>query len=170
LQVELLLVSPPAVQFGYCRALEAVSVSPDALALIVSWVGRHQVVRRRFPETETGFWQVVHLKEWTLLRLQGHRSFEIVVHQCGVPAVDGGLQQQGPKVEVAGVKPAQRVWSDSDHQIAVGVAYGVNHGAGVVVADGILTSEYLYAVVIDEGVGVLDGFHVVTREQFASMS
>ena len=53
---------------------------------------------------------------------------------------------------------------------AVGVAYGVNHGADVVVTDGILASEYLYAVVIDEGVGVLDGFHVVTREQFASMS
>ena len=39
---------------------------------------------------------------------------------------------------------------------AVGVAYGVNHGADV-----ILTSEHLHAVVIDEGVGVLDGFHVV---------
>ena len=71
LQVEILLVSPPAVQFGYCRALEAVSVSPDALALIVSWVGGHQVVGRRFPETKTGFWQVGHLKEWTLLRVQG---------------------------------------------------------------------------------------------------
>ena len=55
--------------------LKAVSVSPDALALIVSWVGRHQVVGRRFPETKTGFRQVVHLKEWTLLRLEGHRSF-----------------------------------------------------------------------------------------------
>ena len=106
------------------------------LALIVSWVGRHQVVGRRFPETKTGFWQVGHLKEWTLLRLEGHRSLEIVVHQCGEPAIDGELQQQGPKVEVAGVKPAQRVWSDSDHQIAAGVAYGVNHGADVVVAGG----------------------------------
>ena len=63
------------VQFGDFRALEAVSVSPDALALIVSWVGGHQVVGRRLPETKTGFGQVVHLKEWTLPRLEGHRSF-----------------------------------------------------------------------------------------------
>ena len=102
LQAELLLVSPLGVQFGYSRALEAVSVRLDALTLIVSWVGRHQVVGRRIPEMKTGFWQVVHLKERTLLRLQGHRSFEIVVHQCGVPSVDGGLQQQGPKVECRG--------------------------------------------------------------------
>ena len=80
------------VQSGYFRALEAVSVSPDALALIVSWVCGHQVVGRRFPETKTGFGQVVHLKELILLRLEGHRSFEIVVHQCGVPAVGRGLQ------------------------------------------------------------------------------
>ena len=99
-------------------------------------VGGHQVVGRRLPEMKPGFWQVVHLKERTLLRLQGHRSFEIVVHQCGVPAVDGGLQQQGPEVEVAGVKLVQRIWSDSDHQVAAGVAYGVNHGADVVVAGG----------------------------------
>ena len=33
------------------------------------------------------------------------------------------------------------------------------------VADGILTSEHLYAIVIDEGVGVLDGFHRDTTWQ-----
>ena len=79
--------------------------------------------------------------------------------------IHGGLQQQGPEVEVAGVKPAQWIRSDSDHQIAVGVAYGVNHGTDVVVADVILTSEYLYTVVIDEGGGVLDGFDRATTWQ-----
>ena len=46
LQAELLLVSPPAVQFGYCRALEAVSVSPEALALIVVNYGWQTSSRR----------------------------------------------------------------------------------------------------------------------------
>ena len=63
LQVERLPISPEGVQFGGFRALEAVGVRPDALALISVWVAGYRVVRRRLPETKTGFGRVAHLKE-----------------------------------------------------------------------------------------------------------
>ena len=148
-----------------CRG-ELQSVSA---VLIVGWIGGHQVFFRPFRETKAGLGQVVHFKERMLMQLEEYRLCKVVIDQCGVPDAGRGFQQQCPEVKLAGVEPSQWVWCCGNHQVVVGVAHGVNHGADVVVAARILPSEYLYAVVIDEGVGVLDGCHVVAREQFASM-